>query len=299
MVHGKLTIGEVLGDEDRLWDVASELDKTTSELTRALKSALKKPYQDEEDAIEDVLTYVPEDLRGKTVKNAREDKDLRDLLVKWTDESLEEIEWTLSRTMGSKKLENTFKFNWPQPVRRSSPRTTKKISKAKVGSQSKKKAKSVSNAGARKVKATPTTTTGSSTSAGFDYDVALSFAGEDRIHAEALASLLKKKGVRVFYDKYEEADLWGKDLYTHLVAVYTTKARYCVTILSQHYARKLWTNHERKAAQARAFTESKEYILPIKIDDTPIPGILNTMGYIDLRHTTIANVVELLLKKLT
>ncbi|MBK7829360.1 MAG: TIR domain-containing protein [Nannocystis sp.] len=149
------------------------------------------------------------------------------------------------------------------------------------------------------MKATPTTTPGSSTSAGFDYDVALSFAGEDRAQAETLASLLKKKGVRVFYDKYEEADLWGKDLYTHLVEVYTTKARYCVMILSQHYAKKLWTNHERKAAQARAFAESKEYILPIKIDDTPIPGVLNTVGYVDLRHTTIAKVVELLLKKLT
>ena len=298
MIHGKLTIREVLADEDRLWDLASELNKTTSEVTRALKVALKRPYRDEEDAIEDVLTYVPEDLRGKTVKDARDEKDLRELLVKWTDESLEDIEWTLSRTIGSKRIENTFKFNWPQPVRRSSPLKTKNISKAKVSSRSKKNAKSVSDAGARKVKATPTITPGSSTPAVFDYDVALSFAGEDRPQAEALALLLKKKGVRVFYDKYEEADLWGKDLYTHLVEVYTTKARFCVMILSQHYAKKLWTNHERKAAQARAFTESKEYILPIKIDDTPIPGILNTVGYVDLRHTTSAKIVELLLKKL-
>jgi hypothetical protein len=47
----------------------------------------------------------------------------------------------------------------------------------------------------------------------FDYDLALSFAGEDRPVAESLAGLLRDDGVRVFYDAYEKAALWGKDLY--------------------------------------------------------------------------------------
>lgn len=47
----------------------------------------------------------------------------------------------------------------------------------------------------------------------FDYEVAISFAGEDRGVAEQIAGLLKDEGITVFYDKYEEADLWGKDLY--------------------------------------------------------------------------------------
>lgn len=132
----------------------------------------------------------------------------------------------------------------------------------------------------------------------FDYDVALSFAGEDRPQAEAIASLLIKRGVRVFYDKHEQADLWGKDLYTHLIEVYQKKARYCLMFLSEHYARKLWTNHERSAAQARAFAESKEYILPLKLDDAQIPGVLNTVGHVDLRSTPSSEVVDLLLKKL-
>lgn len=50
----------------------------------------------------------------------------------------------------------------------------------------------------------------------FAYDVALSFAGEDRAHAEKLAQLLKAKGIKVFYDEAEAADLWGKDLIAHL-----------------------------------------------------------------------------------
>jgi HEAT repeat protein len=131
------------------------------------------------------------------------------------------------------------------------------------------------------------------------YQVALSFAGEDRENAERLAGLLKEKDIRVFYDKYEQADLWGKDLYQHLQSVYRDKAHYCVVFLSQAYAQKLWTRHELESAQARAFREHREYILPVKIDDTEIPGINETIGYIDLRSTSLEEIADMLVKKLS
>src|SRR5262249_28681854 len=132
----------------------------------------------------------------------------------------------------------------------------------------------------------------------FEYDVAISFAGEDRSYAEQIAEMLRSSQVRVFYDMYEQATLWGKDLYAHLNDVYGKKARYCIVLLSSHYARKLWTNHERQSAQARAFQQQEEYILPVKLDDTSIPGIHPTTGYIDLRQITVERLVELLLEKL-
>ncbi len=94
----------------------------------------------------------------------------------------------------------------------------------------------------------------------YEFDVALSFAGEDRDFVSQLANALRRRGVKVFYDRYEKHTLWGKNLYTHLSEVYQSKARYCVMFLSQYYAMKLWTNHEREAAQARAFLEHEEYI---------------------------------------
>ena len=132
----------------------------------------------------------------------------------------------------------------------------------------------------------------------YEYDVALSFAGEDRQHAEALAELLANNGYEVFYDKYERSQLWGKNLYTHLSSVYKDKARYCVTFLSEYYARKLWANHERESAQTRAFEENKEYILPVRLDDTEIPGIFRTVGYLDLRSVSINEVYQALVEKL-
>lgn len=117
-----------------------------------------------------------------------------------------------------------------------------------------------------------------------DYDVCLSFAGEERNYVELVAAELRDLGVRVFYDDYEQVALWGKNLYDHLDYVYSRAAKYCVLFASDSYARKLWTNHERRSAQERAFQEHHEYILPVKFDDTRIPGIPMTVGYVDARR---------------
>ena len=131
------------------------------------------------------------------------------------------------------------------------------------------------------------------------YDVALSFAGEDRKHAKELADLLKSGGFTFFYDKYEQTDLWGKNLYGHLSSIYKDKARYCVVFLSKHYAIKPWPRHELESAQARAINEIREYILPVRLDDTEIEGILPTVGYLDLREVSIEEVYQALAQKLS
>ena len=48
----------------------------------------------------------------------------------------------------------------------------------------------------------------------YDYDVVLSFAGEDRNYVEKVANKLLYKGIKVFYDNFETVDNWGKDLYS-------------------------------------------------------------------------------------
>lgn len=131
----------------------------------------------------------------------------------------------------------------------------------------------------------------------FEFDVALSFAGENREYVAGIANQLRARGVKVFYDEYEQATLWGKDLYEHLDDVYQRAARYCVLFVSEHYAHKVWTTHERKSAQARALREKEEYILPVRFDDTEIPGLRPTIGYIDTRSTTLDELTDLILRK--
>jgi len=131
----------------------------------------------------------------------------------------------------------------------------------------------------------------------FEYDVCLSFAGEDRKYVRKVADELRTKGIRVFYDEYEEVSLWGKDLYEHLDDIYKNSARYCVLFVSKHYAERLWTNHERKSAQERAFKENKEYMLPARFDKTPIPGLRDTVGYISIKDKTAKDFANIIREK--
>jgi TIR domain/HEAT repeats len=132
----------------------------------------------------------------------------------------------------------------------------------------------------------------------FKYDIAVSFAGEDRAVVEEFVNALAANDISVFYYPWEQAQLWGQDLYQHLYMIYQQAAQYCVIFISEHYARKAWTQHELRSAQARAFQQNSEYILPIKLDDTELLGLPRTIAYMDLRRTSIQEVANLVSKKI-
>ena len=130
------------------------------------------------------------------------------------------------------------------------------------------------------------------------YDVVLSFASENREYVRAVAVTLQAAGIKVFYDEFEQANLWGKNLYVHLDEIYRNEAHFCVMFISKHYLRKTWTNHERESVQARAFQKKEEYILPARFDNTEIPGLIPTISYIDLQKILPENFAKIVIQKL-
>lgn len=130
------------------------------------------------------------------------------------------------------------------------------------------------------------------------YDVTVSFAGEDRPIVEDFVRRLAEAGYQVFYDAWEQHTLWGKNLYQYLDAIYRQAARYCVVFVSHNYARKAWATHELRSAQARALEQRSEYLLPLRLDDTDLPGLPATTGYLDLRRHSVNDAATLLIKKL-
>jgi hypothetical protein len=134
---------------------------------------------------------------------------------------------------------------------------------------------------------------------GYEFDVAMSFAGEDREFVEKVVEPLKKAGVRVFYDSDYMADTWGENLVEYLDEIYRVKARYAIIFVSQRYAAKMWTRHERRSAVARGLQQSSAYVLPVRLDDTNLPGLLPTVGYLDARHVGLDGIVQAALKKLS
>lgn len=129
------------------------------------------------------------------------------------------------------------------------------------------------------------------------YDVCLSFAGEDRPYVDEVARHLSELGVSRFYDTDEQAELWGKNLVEHLDQIYRHDSRFCVMFVSEHYARKMWTKHERQSAFDRALVSDTEYVLPVRFDDTELPALRAGTGYLDLRGRTPRELAEMIATK--
>ena len=133
----------------------------------------------------------------------------------------------------------------------------------------------------------------------FDYDVALSFSGMDRGYARELANALSEASIRVFYDESEEAALWGTNLQLYLGELYRLRARYCVVLISARYVENRWTEMELEAALTAEFERRETYVLPLRLDDTPLRHLASTRAFVDARKKTIDEIVQLIKQRLT
>ena len=131
-----------------------------------------------------------------------------------------------------------------------------------------------------------------------EYDVGLSFAGEQRDYVRRVAEDLQYRGLRVFYDENEEDQLWGKNLLDYLSAIYLKRCRYCIIFASAEYANKMWPNLERRSAQARDISGARGYILPVRFDGTEIPSLLPTVYYQDARKKSPEQIAGLFAQKI-
>jgi hypothetical protein len=132
----------------------------------------------------------------------------------------------------------------------------------------------------------------------FEYDVALSFSGEDRAVANEFAGLFRAKNIKVLSDEFQSIKLGGGDFVTHIAELYRTKARFCVMLISQHYPLKKWTESERTAAHQHALRDANEYLIPVQVDQTEVPGIREAASYRDLRQHSLESLVDWLEQKL-
>ncbi|HET6382295.1 MAG TPA: TIR domain-containing protein [Armatimonadota bacterium] len=131
------------------------------------------------------------------------------------------------------------------------------------------------------------------------FDVALSFAGSERPIAELIAQRVRAGGFTVFYDDFYPAQLWGKNLVDFFDEIYRKRSRHCLMIISQEYADRMWTTHERRSAQARALEEKgSEYILPVRTDSADLPGMQPSTAYLSLEKYDAEGIADLLIKRL-
>ena len=130
------------------------------------------------------------------------------------------------------------------------------------------------------------------------YQVALSFAGEERSYVEGVAQALRSRGIRVFYDDFEKVDLWGNHMVEFFEDLFANNAQCVVMFISAGYVEKAWPRHERRSALSRAVREGGSYVLPVRFDATPVPGLSDDVYYLDANDHSPVQIAGMIEEKL-
>jgi hypothetical protein len=149
--------------------------------------------------------------------------------------------------------------------------------------------------------AEPDGTPGGNDAPTYKYDIAVSFAGEQRSFVEEVVRGLGLPKDRVFYDADYKAELLGEDLAEVFTNLYRDETRYVAMFISREYADKEWCRVERRAALRKRMMVKGAYILPIRLDTTKldeVEGLLGTIGDLDGLREGVAGVAEVLRAKL-
>jgi hypothetical protein len=132
------------------------------------------------------------------------------------------------------------------------------------------------------------------------FRVALSFPGEHRAFvgdvAEALAARVGRE--RILYDKYYEGEFARTDLDTHLQRLYHNESDLIAVFLSVGYDQSDWCRLEWRAVRDLIKRRRPAEVMPLRFDDTEIPGLFSTDGYVSIRDRRPEEIAALILQRL-
>ena len=130
------------------------------------------------------------------------------------------------------------------------------------------------------------------------YQVALSFAGEQRDYVVEVARHLAARSIAVFYDRFETTQLWGNDGAETFKEIYSADASYVVMFISEDYVKKSWPRHEYRSAFGRMLNDESEFILPVRFDNASMPGLPDTILYLNANEYSPAELSAEIARKL-
>lgn len=132
----------------------------------------------------------------------------------------------------------------------------------------------------------------------YHFEVALSFAGEQRCYVRNVAATLSNWRIRVFYDEFEKVRLWGKHAAEELQQVYEHRSDWAVIFISKEYVDKAWPTHERRAILSRAVQQRSEFVLPVRFGDTEVPGFPGDLIHVYAEDYSAVSLAGLIAKKI-
>jgi hypothetical protein len=111
----------------------------------------------------------------------------------------------------------------------------------------------------------------------YEFDFALSFAGENRDLARHIAESLVTLDASVFFDEHYEVNYLGKTWSKEFLRIFRSTSRLVVCLLDKHHKEKIWPTFERECFEPRM---ADAEVIPIFLDDTVFPVIpKDTIGF--------------------
>jgi hypothetical protein len=104
----------------------------------------------------------------------------------------------------------------------------------------------------------------------YEFDIAISFAGENRALAKHIAEQLLSLDVQVFYDENFESNYLGKAWSKEFTRIFGSASRYVLCLLDENHQQKIWPTFEREVFIPRI---QKAEVIPVYLDDTPVVGV--------------------------
>lgn len=135
------------------------------------------------------------------------------------------------------------------------------------------------------------------------FDVAFSLAHEQHQYVDAVFKELNEIAsyLNVFYyrDEGQEIRLWGRNMVEYLQAVYRDQSDHVIIFVSSDYLRKRWARHEWRSVQEAILDREEKYLLPARFDNTKLPGLHETIHYVDLSKKTAKTFAKMIVRKIS
>lgn len=109
---------------------------------------------------------------------------------------------------------------------------------------------------------------------GDDYDIAFSFARDDRDYVERTRRACGRLGLRVMYDRDLSNQWWGQNYVVEQRKIYGGRSQFFVPFISESYFQRRIPADEFSAAMWADVERGGGYILPVLIGDIRVPGHL-------------------------
>lgn len=105
-------------------------------------------------------------------------------------------------------------------------------------------------------------------------------ASEDKPIVRSLVAYIEREGVGVWLD---EREINVGESIVQRISDGLEAASHLVVVLSAHSVRKPWVSKELSTALMRSLAERSICILPVRLDESPVPVLLSDVKYADCR----------------